>query len=330
MPWDLHLSFASAGAARDGTQYADLSIEQPFTAPNRLIERLMMMQAFRELYFQHLKDFSSGIFAPAAMNARIDAMQVAVRRADQIFWDMGADRGVGPTTRPDIGARGRADLRSFVAARVDSVLRQLSGLASGYSPGERRMPPPRPAPRPAGRFNLVRPAPTPVRPAATSAAQTALNSAAVVSRTLIQNIDAERDAVISREEAESAVRLFFLAAEPPGQKGMNEHELARGFDRMDRLLDPYVVPLGPDGKRPLDDDPDRPSVMWARIVMKQADADRDGRVSLQEMLAAVARFVISSDLTRDKALNQRELLSALERLALAAVAEPPSTQPAKR
>ncbi len=111
---------------------------------------------------------------------------------------------------------------------------------------------------------------------------------------------------------------------------MDVNELARGFEKMDRLLDPMVTALASDGKVPDGDDPDRVSMQWAKIVMKSADANADGRLTRDEMLSAVDRFFKSADINRDGALTQRELLTALETLALPRPAAPPQPQPRPR
>jgi hypothetical protein len=54
--------------------------------------------------------------------------------------------------------------------------------------------------------------------------------------------------------------------------------------------------------------------MWARVIMTEADANKDGKVSLEELLAAAERAFRNADKDKDGMLTEWEITEAMNRL----------------
>ena len=146
IPWDLNLSFGSFSWVGTGKDQATLSIHQPYAMPNRLLERVAMMESFDRAYRGHLREFLGSFFTAGKLIAQVDAMEAVLAKAEKAA--KAAGKSGSPTTQPGSTPRLRApDLRAFIPARIESVKAQLDGQAEGYIPSFRRIGPP--ATRPA-------------------------------------------------------------------------------------------------------------------------------------------------------------------------------------
>ena len=131
VPWDLNLSFGSFSWVGSGRDLATLSIAQPYTMPNRLLERLMAMEPFDKAYRAHLRQFLTTFYTVDKLFARIDSLDAVFQQADEAASATGKQGS--PTTRPGTTPRLRVpDLKTFIADRIDSVNAQLDGKAEGY------------------------------------------------------------------------------------------------------------------------------------------------------------------------------------------------------
>jgi spore coat protein H len=137
IPWDLNLSFGSFGWLGSKEELMNLSIHQPHAGTEKLIERILAIEAHRAAYDAHLKKFVNTIFQPAHLHKRIDAAEKVVEAAAAI---VDSEQKVkearrGPTTQP-FGLL-NVSLKEFVTARVASVEAQLAGKITGYAPSLR-------------------------------------------------------------------------------------------------------------------------------------------------------------------------------------------------
>lgn len=150
MPWDLNLSFGSFSWVGTGKDQAILSIHQPYTMPNRLLERVMAVEPFGNAYRRYLREFLGSFFTAEKLIAQVDALEAVLAQAGDAA--RAAGKPGNPATQPGTTTRLRVpDLRAFIPARIESVKAQLDSKEEGYIPSFRRVgpPPPRPASRPA-------------------------------------------------------------------------------------------------------------------------------------------------------------------------------------
>ena len=149
LPWDLNSTFASHSSAGRPEQQFDLSVKQPFADGQRLLERLMKLESFREPYEAALKELVATHFSKTLIERDMAELRKAVEPVvtEDEFSDlrqfMGnfepvkaalrepADRGRGGVIRKPF-------LRDFVAKRHVSIAAQLAGEREGYVPSMRR------------------------------------------------------------------------------------------------------------------------------------------------------------------------------------------------
>lgn len=156
MPWDLDRAwgeFPFLGSVQDKER---ASIERPWVADNRLLERLFAVPEFKQLYRRRLEEIFRDHFVPERLAARVDQLAAVVRpalvsdselRAEKFEeavtdkWDRGgADLRGGPN-RPDMGpTRASHQLKRFFVRRHESVSAQLAGKDKGVEFHVREMP----------------------------------------------------------------------------------------------------------------------------------------------------------------------------------------------
>lgn len=140
IPWDLDASWGEFWlASKEEMERA--SIWHPWVGPNRFLERVMAVEAFRRLYRAHLEEFLAGLFVPQRLQRRIAEMAVLLREpiaAESAFRLHKFEQSVGakplqPSPREyPYGLNHPAhQLQRFVEARARSVRRQLEGKSAG-------------------------------------------------------------------------------------------------------------------------------------------------------------------------------------------------------
>jgi Ca2+-binding EF-hand superfamily protein len=57
------------------------------------------------------------------------------------------------------------------------------------------------------------------------------------------------------------------------------------------------------------------ATLWANAIVRDADTDRDGRVTLDELINLVDRLFCTADRDQNGTLDEREIIEALDQLA---------------
>ena len=141
IPWDLNEAFGSFTCSCDRAGIIGLRIDEPTCgalASKPLVDALLKEPAWRDAYHAHLQAFVDGLFAPAAMQARIDAAAALVRptveSSPTLFYPVASfekaltqDVGQGPESA--IG------LMAFVTERGAAVQAQLDGASPSTNGG---------------------------------------------------------------------------------------------------------------------------------------------------------------------------------------------------
>ena len=122
LPWDLDHSFGAFPLLGTPAARMDLSIRHPGGHEHQVIERVLWVPQFRELYETYLRDFAETIFNPEKLRTQIKAT------ADFVSGALSAGEGYH---QPDKAALEAKTLERFVVTRHESVLRQLDGKSDG-------------------------------------------------------------------------------------------------------------------------------------------------------------------------------------------------------
>lgn len=141
IPWDLDLAwggFFLLGTARERER---ASIWHPWVGQHHLLERVMAVEAFRQIYRAQLETLLAQHFVPSRLHQRIDAIAAFVRdpiAAESDFRLGKFEQAVSDQRRERSGEddahganRPAHQLKHFIDARARSVREQLDGTSKG-------------------------------------------------------------------------------------------------------------------------------------------------------------------------------------------------------
>jgi spore coat protein CotH len=338
LPWDFDHSFGGFMMMGSADDLMDLSIRQPNTNRNRLIERLLADEKVFAVYKGHLralldKGFTEEVVQKdlAAINAAVDPIK---KKEKEAVAARGEDRGRGG---PGFGGPfNRApDLAKFVAKREESIKGQLDGerkgkvLSGRFGPGGRGFGP--------GQF-LVKP--------------------------ILEATDKNKDGKLSKEEASAAVKALFAAVDKDKKGTVDQTILADGLNKlMPRPGGPGgpvgpgrpgaappgrpgapspggpgaapaappggrpAGPGGPGGQPPFGPPFAGPGAWWAKPIVDKAG--KDGKITEKGLLAAAEKLFAEADKNKDGQLDEKELTEELNKF-LAMPFGPPGGPPGGR
>jgi spore coat protein CotH/Ca2+-binding EF-hand superfamily protein len=278
LPWDLDLSFGVMGGSPE--ELMDLSIRQPQTNHNRLVERLFADARFFAAYKKHLRKLLDKDFTWEKIKKDLAAIHAAIAPAQAMEKKAAADRREGGG-RPGFGPRfgGAADLDRFVVRRVDSIKGQLAGTRKGTVVA-----------RPFG--------PDGFGPGGFGPAQ-------FLVKPILDAADKNKDGKLSREEWTAAAKALFQALAKEGEKALDEKTIAAGLDRLlpgpGRRSGPHGFPM-PAGQGP----------RLAKLLLAKAGKDR--KLTEASLLAAAGKVFPEADKNKDGKLDAKELTEALNKI----------------
>lgn len=281
MPWDMHLSFGSFSIFGTQPQQIDLSVRRPFVQPNWLLERLLAIEPYAKRYEEDLRQLSAGPLSRDRLLQRIQKLRAIVAPADALA--RAAGKYGSPTTRPLVGG-GVADpppLEAFIAARSESVAAQLVGKREGFAPGPWR-----------GMYLAATWNPT----RAASLTESASG--------LFLLADANADGKVTEVELCAAGEAWFKQADTSGRGAIGLRELAISLSGHMRMPSGFVFEPGPG-----------PS--WAAIIFARADANGDGVLTRDELLAAIRTAFRQADKAKAGFLTEPQLIEAVRAIAAA-------------
>ncbi len=294
LPWDLDLSFGVFMMMGSSDALADLSIRQPQTGRNRLIERLLADARAYAAYQGHLKKLLDKGFTAEGMKKDLAAINASIKLIrEQEAKAAAARREPGG----GIGAMfaGGPALDVFVAKRVASIRAQLAGKSKGTVP--RGFGP--------GGFGGFNPAQFLVRP-------------------ILQAADKNKDGKLSKEEVTAAAKALFKALDREDKGELDEKAVTAGLARL--LPGPPRGPMQGGGPpRPMQGGPPRGGAPFgppmpgggmsgplARAIV--ARAGKGGKVTEAGLVAAALKLFAEADRNKDGQIDERELGEGLGRL----------------
>jgi spore coat protein CotH/Ca2+-binding EF-hand superfamily protein len=290
IPWDLDLSLGSFGAGSPD-QKADLSLTHPYAGQNKLIDRLLAMKDVNEKYQKILKEVSGSAFTKEKLLADIDAIDkvtkeilVKEKKAAEARKEGGGGFGM-----PGGSPFGSGDIRKFVEKRTESVVAQADGkskgsLPTGFGPG---------GPGGPGGFGMGN----------------------VWAKPLLEALDGDKDGKLTRDEFVAGVKKFFADTDKEKTGKLDEKQLAEGLNR----IFPQPGRGGPGGPGgPGRGGPGGPGggqgAALASVIVKRADTDKDGKVTLDELVAAAETLFKETDRDNKGKLDEPALVAAINRL----------------
>ncbi len=133
LPWDLNLSIGSFIWAGQPAEQIRLSIDKPYLMPNRLIERVMAVDAWKQRYRCHLRLYADTVFAPDKIQSQIELLSGMVQQSRARWTELGQPSHLAPGLGMwRMGAI--PDPSDFIPARMKSVRAQLDDAETGYQP----------------------------------------------------------------------------------------------------------------------------------------------------------------------------------------------------
>lgn len=151
IPWDLDRAWGEFPFTGTLEEKEQASIDQPWVADHRLLERLFAIPEFKALYKQRLGEIFREHFVPSRLQARVDALAPVVRAAlandselrlakfeESIRDDWSTDNPTGPADMSP--NRAAHQLKRFFVRRHQHVQAQLEGKETGVVFRTREMP----------------------------------------------------------------------------------------------------------------------------------------------------------------------------------------------
>lgn len=136
LPWDMNMSFGGYTWVGTEDQIADVSITHAYVDHNRLIERVLAVDEYRQIYRRQAQKLIDGPFSPEQMRRRLGEIGSVIRQAGEAAARAG--KADSPATRPAGYERLHPpDMLGYVRKRCASIAAQLKGERGGYIPAFR-------------------------------------------------------------------------------------------------------------------------------------------------------------------------------------------------
>jgi len=329
IPWDFDHSFGGFMMMGTPENLMDLSIRQPYTNRNRLIERLFADEKVYAAYKGHLRKLIDRGFTAEAVRKDLMVINAAIDPIKKKEKDAVAARHEDGRGGPFGGMFNRApDLTTFVAKRVESIDGQLEGKRKGTVL--------------AGRFG-------PGGPGGFGPGQ-------FVAKPILAVADKDKDGKLSKKEATIVVKALFAAVDKDGKGEIDQKALADGINKLMPRPGGPGGPGGPRGGPGGPAGPGRPNAAppggpgnpqpggpggrpgagpggpppggpggrpgfgppfggpggwWAKAIVDRAG--KDGKLTEKGLLTAAEKLFGESDKNKDGKLDEKELIEALNK-----------------
>lgn len=333
IPWDLDLSLGGFPMSGTPEQQVELSLTHPYSGQHKLTERLLGAPEIKDRYKKLLAELASGPFSRERLLADVDAIEKTTS-------DVLAQEKKAATTRkesaggfgfgPPGGMFGKAlSLREFVDKRTDAVAAQIAGKSKGYEPAGFG--------GPGGGFGPGNFWARPLLMVLDSDKDGTLSRAELVAgaRRFFKDSDKDKKGWIDEKAiAEGLNRIFprppGFGPPPGGPPPATPGDKPRAGEAP--LPKPPADRPAPDraAERPPRDGPPRGGpgfgppggpgrfpfgggmgAMLAPAIVKRADADKDGKVTVEELVQAAEALFKECDKDKTGTLDEKEIAAGI-------------------
>lgn len=130
IPWDLNHAFGGFPSAGPPMQQMELSLTHPWMGQNRLIERMLAVDSFKQQYLALVREIAASHFTAPKLHAQIDALSAVIKPVLDEEKKAGIQTPQPPMARQN-SAEEPGALKALVARRIESVAAQLAGKSQG-------------------------------------------------------------------------------------------------------------------------------------------------------------------------------------------------------
>ncbi len=284
IPWDLNMAMGGFGMAGGGEQQTNLSLMHPHSGSNKLIEKILEIEEYKQKYRGYLQQLVKEAMNPEKLQAQITAFEKVTAEAIASEPDdarnMGFRGGGGGGGRGGGMGMNAPSLKDFVVKRAENIELQLAGKKEGYIPQNRMM---------GGGGGMM------------------MNMGAVLAPELMKVMDEDTNKSISKAEFEKSSQLFFSNADKDKNGKLNQEEVVSELNRI--IPPPPGMPPIPAGGVAFG-----PGNFLGMNLFRQADSDSDGAVSKDEFLNFTRKIFTDSDQDKNSILSEKELTEGVGKL----------------
>jgi hypothetical protein len=266
MPWDLDRSFANLPVFGSNNMQMNLSMTHPYAGPHRLTDRLMAMPQIADRYQNLMRELSATCFAKDRVLQEIHNIEATIKEARGRDQKAAKDRKETPGAFGPLAAFGPPPtLEKFVEKRVKSLTEQLAGKTKGHLPS--------------GGFG--------------PGAMMKLGDFMV--GPMMDSFDTDKDDMISKEEWIAIVKRLESVCPKDANGRINEKAVGEGLNAM--------FPKSPEGTPP--PPPGfSPTAFMAAPIIRRSGPDKDGTVSIEQMMSAAEKIFAEFDKAKTGKLEE--------------------------
>jgi len=279
IPWDVDRAFANLPIFGSSTQQMDLSFTRPYAGVHRLTDRLLAMPEMSAKYQALLKELAATCFAKATLMKQVESIEAATKELLERGKKAADARkeGGGFGFGPPAGFGKPPPLKTFVEKRTESMMAQLAGKSKGFIP--------------AAGFGF--------------GGGGGFKISDMMATPLMTTLDVDKDAKLSKAEWVALAQKVYAASEKDKQGWVNQKEIVDGLNTL--------LPKPPAGAPPPPPGFTAGNFL-APAIVKRADADKDGKVTLDELVDAAGKLFDERDQKKAGSLDATafgEMLNAL-------------------
>jgi spore coat protein H len=285
MPWDLDLSMGMWPVGGPPAKQIDLSLEHPHIGQNKLIDRLFAMKDVKEKYTRTLKELSTTCFTKENLLKDLAAIEQATK--EPLAREKAAMAARKEFMKGPFAGIGQGPpLTTFVEKRTASVLAQLAGERKGYVPAGMGFGPPGggfPKGGPPGGFGPGN----------------------FLAKPLMEALNTSKNGKLSKEEVMAGAKVFFKNIDKDNKGLLDEAQIAAGINAI--VPRPNGFPAPPPGGFGMGN-------LIASSILKRADTNKGGKVSLDEFVNAAEALFKEADKDKKGHLEESRIAAGLNLL----------------
>jgi spore coat protein H len=291
IPWDLDRALANFSFFGSNDQQMDFSLTKLYSGNNRFLDRLMAIPEVQEKYMAILKELAAGPFTK-------ENLLKEVERVENLTKDLVArDKAASQERKENIVSMfgNPPALKTFAEKRSESIASQLAGKSKGYTPagfgfgggGKGGFGPPKD-----------------------------FKPGAFLGPQFLKALDADKDEKLSKAELTDKIKALFEQCSKDKDGLADEAAIAEVINKSMPAPPGFGGPKGPNPPKGANPPPKMnfgPGNMWAPTLLRKVDANKDNKVSLDEVLKTAESFFDAADTTKSGKLTEKEVIELVNK-----------------